>query len=132
MPANIRANLIAISDEARSIIDQIGLRVTSVSVVSVSRGTGLSSLATAGTETALVLSPTPRVKDAPRWQGGLSGQIEAGDIFVDRISATYTRAQLDPTGDAYWDVGGKQYTLIKLEEMSTEWKVQLRRKSRNR
>lgn len=84
----------------------------------------------ADAETDLTLDPTPRVRDAARLRGGEAGQYAEGTLVVDRISATYTRSQLDPEGDSYWLVGGEPYRPISFEERSTQWRVVLDRMAR--
>ena len=89
-------------------------------------------------ETDVVPIPTPRLRlPEPTEQTNQAGRFEAGDIILDRISATFTAVQLGDFGDVtqpanvevYWVIDGtEEYDVISTEIRYLEWRVHLRRK----
>lgn len=129
---SLRTDLIPVVDAARGIVADLGLRARVVKVRTVTRsGTGLASLASDPTTSDLTLSPTPRVTGEPDKISRAGGQYEQGDLLVDKISATYTRSQLDPGGNSVWVVDGDEYQLVSLagpeKGQQFEWVALLRR-----
>lgn len=132
-----RDDMIAIADAGRDIAVDLGLRLHTVIVRTrtwdgdeVGRGTA--------TDVDLVLEPAPKVRaPTPKEVATSGGIIEEGDRMVDRISATYTRAQLDgrpiaAATEVFWLIDGDPYRLVQEpREGFLGWSVTLRR-MRNR
>ncbi len=130
MPS-IRPEIIAVVDEARAVVEDLGLRVRSAEVITSTKVDDPSSLTPTRTSSTLAIEPAPRVRQAAVWLGSEVGKVETGDVVVDRLSATYTREQLDPGGDSHWLVDGQPYRVVSVEERFTQWVVRLRRMTRN-
>lgn len=131
---SIRDDLIPLVDELREdVIDGVaGLRIHTVVVRSRSWSGGAPGSGTA-TDTDVTLAPVPKVHEPePRLRLAAPGKYEDGDRVVDRISLTYTRAQLDggavgADSELLWLVDGEPYRVISVEERYLEWRVHLRR-----
>jgi len=122
----LRSDLISVVDDARSIVDDFGLRQRVVKVITVTRAsTGLASIGTTPTTSALTIDPRPRVSDLTRAVATAPGIDEQGDFRVTKISAAYTRAQLDPGGNSTWTVDDRPCRLVKLEQRNFEWRATL-------
>lgn len=131
---SFRDEMNAVADQARStVIEGLGLRLHSVTV---RRRLWSGEELGLGTpvDTDVELTPRPRVKPAPEFKGGEGGRREAGDLVVDKISATFTLQQLAPsdlgeTEEALWLVDGQEYMLVaRPEEGFLGWKVRLTRR----
>jgi hypothetical protein len=135
---SLRDDLVPVVDESRALVEELGFRPYVVktrqrtwSGAEVGRGTA--------TDVDTTLDPAPKVQDVPeRLVHGSPGRYESGDRLVTRISATYTRAQLDGGSLAanvewMWLIDGVEYAVIgEPEERPLEWRVQLRRRNRKR
>lgn len=130
MAPSIRDDLVGVVDEARAEIESLGLRVRGVAVVHVTKETAPDQLVPTKLEQVVALSPRPRVRQSSAWVGGEAGKMQSGDLVVDRISATYTREQLDPPGDGHWLIDDEPYRVVSCEERFSQWVVRLRRLAR--
>ena len=126
----LASDLIPIVDDARSLIQALGFRVRSVVVRTTARaGTGVLAVGTE-THSDLTLTPRPRVRRMLQNESRAGGLYEAGDLVVDRISLTYTRSQLEPSGNVVWLIDGDPCKLIGLEQRALEWMAIVRRTDR--
>jgi hypothetical protein len=126
----LAADLIPVVDDARTLIEGLGFRVRSVVVRTTTRaGTGVLAVGTE-THSDVTLTPRPRVRRMLQNESRAGGLYEAGDLIVDRISATYTRGQLEPSGNVVWLVGGEPCKLIGLDQRPMEWMAVVRRTDR--
>lgn len=127
----LRSDLIPVVDDARSIVDDFGLRQRAVKVRTLTRATtGLASIGTSPTSSDLTIDPRPRVSDLTRGVATAPGFVEQGDYRVTKISASYSRSQLDPGGDSVWMVDDAPCRLVKLEQRNFEWRATLVRMDR--
>lgn len=131
---SIRDDLIPLVDELREqVIDGVaGLRIHTVATNAVqwmggAPGRGLAVV------TEVLLEPKPRVREPePRLRQAAPGKYEDGDRIVDRVSLTYTQAELDGGAldadhEFYWTIDGDRYRVIAVEERYLQWRVHLRR-----
>lgn len=126
----LAADLIPVVDSARTLIQALGFRVRSVVVRTTTRaGAGIAAVATE-THSDLTLTPRPRVRRMLQNESRAAGLYEAGDLVVDRISLTYTRSQLEPSGNVVWLIDGEPCKLIGLEQRALEWMAIVRRTDR--
>ena len=126
-----RDDLIPVVDRARAVVDAMGLRRHVVQVVTVTRsGTGLASIGVAPTTEELVIEPAPRVSWRTRTVPTGPGLAEQGDVTITKISATYTREQLDPGGDSYWLVDAERFRVVSLTPRNFGWVAILARMQR--
>lgn len=126
----LAADLIPVVDSARTLVQGLGFRVRAVVVRTTTRaGTGILAVGTE-THTDVTLAPRPRVRRMLQNESRAGGLYEAGDLIVDRISATYTLEQLDPSGNVVWLVDGDPCKLIGLERKPMEWVAVVRRTDR--
>lgn len=138
--STLRDDLLSVIDDARSVVDDLGLRRRDVEVVTRTRtGTGLSKT---WSDAVLTLSPRPKVSTVSERQAQADAMLNVGDIVVSKISGTYTRAQLDPaataTTEAFWRItdresdtdGQADYRIVKIEQRSFGWTVVLRSMNR--
>lgn len=127
----LRDDLIPTYNAARGIVDGLGLRQDSVIVRSFTDPAPdpdpLVTALTARVPHNLQITPRPRVHDNAFKIGSVFGEHETGDRMVDRISLTYTEAQLDPGEDAVWVINGDPYRLRALREHNSQWKARVRR-----
>ena len=130
---SFRTDMEAIADAGRGIADDLGLRLHTVVVRT---RTWLGGEVGRGTpkDVDLTLSPPPKVRSpTPREMAGSPGVYQEGDRIVDKISATYTMAQLDgrpiPTDtEVYWLIDDDEYRVVNQpEEGFLGWSVLLRR-----
>lgn len=129
----LRDDLEPIVDDARSIVDDFGLRPFVVTVRSITWSGGRPGSGTA-TNTDIVIDPAPKVAEVPlRLRTVEGGRFEDGDRVVTKISRSYTESQL--TGgtpatakEVVWLIGTDEYRLVS-EPMKKnfEWQVLLRR-----
>lgn len=129
---SLRDSLIPVVDGVRQaiLVEATGLRFRSVKI----RTRTWSGTEPGGGEHVdelADLEPRPRVRDPdPRLVASSAGTYVDGDRIVDRVSATYTRAQLEGTpGPAqlvHWLIDDVEYTLVQLEERTFEWRAHLR------
>jgi hypothetical protein len=88
--ADVRSDVLPDLDEARALIDELGLRRYSVTIRRRQWSGGKPGLGTA-TNTDLVLSPRPRVREiSVREVAGSGGTFESGDFRIDKITPRYT------------------------------------------
>jgi hypothetical protein len=131
----LRDDLITLVDEIREdIIDDLAeLRLHTVRTV-LRTWTGAQPGLGTATDTKVDLAPKPRVRaPSPRLVTAAPGKFEEGDRVVDRVSATYTEAQL--TGGTltakqewWWEVDGDAYRVVaQPEKRYLDWRVHLRR-----
>jgi len=132
----LRSDLIPVVDDARELVDDLGLRPYTVAVRTRTWSGGRVGGGTAS-NADVTLAPRPRVREpSPRLQAAEPGRYEAGDRVVDRISATYTEADLDGDGlsadkERVWLIDGDEYRVVgKPLKRNFEWRVQLRRRTR--
>lgn len=126
----LATDLIPIVDDARSLIQALGFRVRAVVVRTTTRaGAGVLAVGTE-THSDLTLTPRPRVRRMLQNESRAGGLYEAGDLIVDRISLTYTRAQLEPSGNVVWLIDNEPCKLIGLEQRALEWMAIVRRTDR--
>lgn len=129
----LRDDLVPLLDEVRGdIVDELaGLRRYDVAVVTRTWSGGVVGRGTV-TETSLPIVPRPRVRDpSPRARIAEAGRFEEGDRQVDKISVTFTRAQLDglPLAagvELLWTIDGAPYRVVGVTEKYLTWEVQLR------
>lgn len=127
----LRDDLQPCVDDARALVDELGLRPFSV-VIRTRTWPGEPGLGVP-VDADLVLDPVPRVRPpAPRHVFAAPGQYEDGDRIVDRISRSYGESDLDhSSAERIWLIGGEQYRLVgKPLKRNFEWRVQLRRMAR--
>lgn len=120
----LRTDLIPVVDDARQLVDDLGLRVRGDVIVRSSTVTG-TGLAATTSSSDLTLSPRPRVSLVSQRSAQPDGLYRAGNIIVDRISATYTRSQLDTGAQGVWIIDGKQHRLLSLEQRAFRWRAVL-------
>jgi len=138
----LRDDLQPVIDDARGLVEDLGLRSYTVTVrtrtwTGAAPGLGTSS------DVDLVLDPAPKVREpTARHLFAEPGRYQKGDIVVSRISRDYTEAQL--TGgtltaaqEVFWvvDQGGSSqvYAVVgQPEKRNFEWRVHLRAKARKR
>lgn len=132
----MRDDLQPVVDDARQLVDDLGLRAFTVVVRTVTWSGGRPGSGTAS-NSDLTLSPKPRVRPpSPRYTFLEPGRFEDGDRVVDRISRDYTEAQLDGGAMAagvelVWLIDGEAYRLVgKPDQRNFEWRAQLRRMAR--
>lgn len=131
---SLRDDLIPLVDEVRGdIVDGVaGLRLHTVVVRTRTWSGGERGRGTA-TDVDVTLDPKPKVLDpSPRWRAAEPGRFEDGDRVVDKVSATYTRAQLDggtlaSNAEVLWLIDGDPYRVVSVDEHYLAWRVQLRR-----
>lgn len=128
---SLATDLIPVLDSARTLIDTLGYRPKSVIVrVTTRAGTGLAAIGTE-THSDLTLTPRPRVRRALSIEAQSAGLTEVGDYIIDRISLTYTEAQLrKASGEWCWRVDGDDCKLISLDRQASEWRAVVRRTAR--
>jgi hypothetical protein len=132
----LRDELVPVVDELRAMPDEFGFRPYTVVVRRITWSGGEPG---AGTKAIadVAIAPKPKVRDVPeRLIHAAPGKYEAGDRLVTKISATYSRDDLDG-GDLIsgreivWLLDGEEYTIVgTAEERPLEWRVQLRRRTR--
>lgn len=123
-------DLVRVVDSSRQLIQDLGFRVRVVKVRTITRaGAGLAALG-ADTNSDLTLSPRPQVRNIPDRTSTAAGLSEEGDLFVKRISKTYTRSQLDPVGNSVWLIDDDAYRVVGIEERPLEWIAHVRRTRR--
>lgn len=134
----LRDDLIPVIDDARQLIDDFGLRRFTVVVRKRTWSGGQLGLGTA-TNVDLTLSPKPKVGDVPENLAfGEPGKYETGDRLVRKISASYTRAQLDggtlaAGEELVWMLDDIEYSLVEVaEHRNFEWRALVRRRNRRR
>lgn len=107
-------SLIPTVDAGRQIAEDLGLRpaewrMAVVTPAAIDHGAdGLDRLRAGYTPdppTVLEIEPTPRVRLSTRYQFDPEGTSQAGDIRVERISRSYTLAQLTGGADAFYVLG---------------------------
>lgn len=127
----LAADLIPVVDNARTLIQNLGFRTKAVVVRTTTRaGTGLSAIGTE-THSDLTLTPWPRVRRVLSVEARSAGLYEVGDYIIDRISATYTEAQLRKTSVEWcWRVDGDDCKLISLDLRALGWYAVVRRAAR--
>lgn len=130
---SLRDDLVPVVDDVREMIDDLGLRLHTVQTRRITWSGGAPGLGDA-TVTDVALSPAPKVRNpSPRERVAEPGRFEEGDRLVEKISATYTEADLDggAIADAeefYWLIDGDPYRVVgKPLERFLGWTVQLRR-----
>ncbi|MCA9489134.1 MAG: hypothetical protein KC621_04410 [Myxococcales bacterium] len=80
----------------------------------------------------MTLDPVPKVFDpSSRWRAAEPGRFEEGHRIVDRVSLTYTRAELDggtigATAELFWLIDGAPYRVVGVAERYLAWRVHLR------
>lgn len=129
----LRDDLIPVVDEARGMVAELGLRLHTV-VVRVRTWDGGVPGRGMSTNVDTTLEPTPRVRPpSVRRRVAEPGRYEDGDQTVDRISATYTAAELDGSPlaagqECLWLIDGEPHRVVgKPDERLFGWEVQLRR-----
>lgn len=125
----LAADLIPVVDSARTLIQNLGFRTKAVYVrVTTRPGTGLAGIGTL-THSDLELTPWPRVRRVLSVESRNAGLYEVGDYIIDRISATYTEAQLRKTTavEWCWRVDGDDCKLISLDRRALGWYAVVRR-----
>jgi hypothetical protein len=130
----LRDDLQPTVDHARALVQDLGLRPHAV-VIRTRTWSGGAPGATGASavDVDVEISPRPRVRPpAPRLTFAEPGRYEEEDRVVDRISRTYSEAQLGPDTVAgverFWLIDGERYRVVgKPELRSFEWRVQLRR-----
>jgi len=132
-----RDDMVAIADAGRGIAEDLGLRLKTV-VVRTRTWDGGEVGRGSASDSDLTLDPVPKARPpSPRELATPGGVYEDGDRVVDKISATYTEAQLSgrpiaADTEVYWLVDGDPYRLVREPpEGFLGWKVHLRR-MRNR
>ena len=133
----IRADLIPVVDDARSLVADLGLRRYTVAVrTRVWSGDKIGS--GTATDTDLTIEPPPKVERLPvRLIANSGGIYEEGDLLVSKISASYEEADLvaAPTGgtEILWILNGESFRAVTRPEVKNfEWKVVVRRLNRPR
>ncbi len=132
-----RDDMIAIADDGRDIAVSLGLRLHTVAVRTRTWDGGEVGRGMAN-DADLTLDPAPKVRPpSAREIAGAPGVYEDGDRIVDRISATYTEAQLSgrpipAASEVYWLIDGDPYRVVREPQAQfLGWRVHLRR-MRNR
>lgn len=130
---SLRDDLIPLIDDVRDeVVDGVaGLRLHTVATrlrtwSGASRGLGVA------TDVDTPIAPKPKVIDEPNLRVSEGGRYEDSDRVVEKISATYTEAQL--TGSAatalqefFWLIDGQPYRLVSIEEKYLGWRIVVRR-----
>lgn len=92
--STVRDDLVPAVDDARAIVDGMGLRRRAVGVVSRTyTGEGITMVPT---DTVLLISPRPKIDTVSTRQAAADAMLNVGDLCISKISATYTRADIDP------------------------------------
>lgn len=131
----LRDDLITLVDGVRQDVveDLAGLRLHTV-VLRTRQWSGLEKGLGDHSDTLVTLAPRPRVRPAPPLVSGEAGRREQGEIVVEKISATYTEADLLPRGlsstqDFCWLVNDAEYDVVgKPSQGYLGWTVTLRRR----
>jgi len=128
----LRDDLIPVVDETRQLIDDLGLRLYTVKTRRRTWDGGAPG-AGSSSDVDVTLDPRPKVKEpSPRMVAAAPGTYETGDRVVHRISADYTKAQLDGgaiADDEEWHVliDGYPYRVVSTLEKAFEWRIHCRR-----
>lgn len=130
----LRDELIDLVDDVRDeVIDgEVGLRLDSV-VIRKRTWDGAEPGDGTPTDVDMELTPKPKVsRPPPKLIASSGGVYVEGDLWVRRISATYTRAELtgEPSGtsEVFWLINGDPYRVVgEPDERFLEWRVHLRR-----
>jgi len=128
----LRSDLIPVVDSCRTLVSSLGLRLHTVQTVRRTWSGGAPGRGTA-TTVSTTLSPAPKVREpSTRATIDAPGRFEAGDRIASRISATYTRAQLDggtvaAGAEWYWTIDGDPFRVVSIDEKPFGWTVHLRR-----
>jgi len=130
----LRDDLISCVDDARSILDDFGLRQQTVVIRTRVWSGGELGRGTV-TDTNRILSPVPKVERLSlRYIAASGGKYQEGDRRVTKISATYTAAQLGagtvPAGtEILWLIDDEPHTLVETPgEKNFEWRCVVRRR----
>lgn len=133
----LRDELIPVIDEARGVMDELGLRVRRVAHV-VRTWSGAEVGAGTVTEVTTELSPAPRVRQvSPRsWTSG--GEVETStlqsdQILVDKVSASYEAewiqgSALTTSQELIYAIDGEPHQLLSAEAKPFEWRLTLARR----
>ena len=146
MSCDLQADLVGCVDAARQIVDDFGLRVEVVEVITVQwsgiPGVGLPNdyeygLGTSTQVSRVALTPKPLVSSPrPRLVAANPGRYLEGDRIISKLSRTYLKADLTLPPDAgggeklerYFLIDGLPYRQInELEKLSFEWIIHVRR-----
>ncbi|HYD02630.1 MAG TPA: hypothetical protein VEB22_15490 [Phycisphaerales bacterium] len=131
----LRDDLISLVDDVRQdvLVDAIGTRLYTVQT-RLRTWAGTQAGLGAYTDTVTTLEPRPRVRPAHDKPSTEAGKRETGELVADRISGTYTEADLFgptllPQQEWCWLVDGAEYVVIgKPEQRFLSWTVRLRRR----
>lgn len=132
---NLRECLVPCIDEARQLVDDLGLREYVVKTRHVTwDGTEIGR----GTDTTVdcILRPTPKIElPAPFLIAENAGKYEKGDRIVKKLSRTYvedelTGGSLSATEEWYWLIDDELYRAVRATKKNFEWRVHLRRANR--
>jgi hypothetical protein len=128
----LRSDLIPVVDETRTLVEDLGLRLHTVATRKRTWAGAEIGLG-AATDVDATLDPVPKVKEpSPRLVAAAPGTYESGDRIVAKISASYTKAQLDggTLGAAEeWHIliDGDPYRVVAVDERAFEWRLHCRK-----
>lgn len=132
----IRDDLVDLVDDLRrEVVDEaFGLRLDTISTRMrrwPGRVIGKDGVTPIDVDTELDPKPKAR-RPSPRMRFAEPGKYEAGDVVVEKISATYTEEQL--TGgvltkgyEFFWVINGEPYQVMGADKKYLSWSVHLRR-----
>lgn len=133
----LRDDLLPCVDDARQIIDDLGLRPYTTIIRTRTWAGGRPGLG-ATSDVDVTITPKPRVTyPTPRQRTESPGRFEDGDRLIEKISAlTYSEADLtgDPIAsdaEVFFLIDGEPHRIVgKPEKRNFEWRVQVRRMNR--
>jgi hypothetical protein len=128
----LRDDLIPVIDETRDLVEDLGLRLHVVKTRRRSWSGGEPGSGTP-TDTDTTLTPAPKVSEpSPGVVAAAPGRYEQGDLFISKVSATYTQDELDGGtigGDEEWWilVDDEPYRVVAATERAFEWRLHVRK-----
>lgn len=138
---SLRTDLIPVVDAGRTLVSDLGFRQHIVTIRVRDWSGRIGAPGGTYTDTDTVLAPRPKVSEPPaRMVFDAPGRYEAGDLYVTKVSRTYTEAQLSPPPASsvevlyiVSDIDGtdREYKLVGAPSMlSFGWRLHLRRRNR--
>lgn len=128
----LRDDVIPVIDEARELVDDLGLRLCTVQT-RLRTWTGSVPGDGSSSDVDTDIEPTPKVREPwPRLIADAPGTYETGDRLISKVSATYTEAQL--TGGTLFNsqewwilIDGDPHRVMGVEKRTFEWRIHVRR-----
>lgn len=131
----VRDDLLPVVDDARSIVDGMGLRRRDASVVV--RTYVQDGLNSTYTDAVTSVGPRPRIRTVSMREAQADAMLNIGDLRIDKVSAlAYGRDDLDPAAEegveAFWWItdqdgeGAGAYRVVKILPDNFQWVVWVR------